>query len=145
MQQADAAIGFDGNADVPAIRPRHHHDAARLIGLQACDLLNIKLGKSSGIVNARKIVHLAEAAGMKLQLGGFLESRLGFTAAAHLALTSDAIVHFDFDTPLMFSEDPVVGGITYQPGGLISLPEVPGLGATMHENYLGGLEKVILK
>ena len=57
-----------------------HHDAKRLIDLEACDLLNIKLGKSSGIFNALKIIRLAEEVGMKIQVGGFLESRLGFTA-----------------------------------------------------------------
>jgi L-alanine-DL-glutamate epimerase-like enolase superfamily enzyme len=49
-----------------------------------------------------KIIQLAEAAGMKIQLGGFLESRLAFTAAAHLACSSEAIIYYDFDTPLMF-------------------------------------------
>jgi L-alanine-DL-glutamate epimerase-like enolase superfamily enzyme len=56
---------------------------------------------------------------------------LGFTAAAHLALTSDQIVYCDFDTPLMFEEDPVKGGIVYQDRGRIIVPEVPGLGAQL--------------
>src|SRR6185369_6652017 len=75
-----------------------HHDAKRLIDLKACDLLNVKLGKSGGIFKAFKILNLAEQAGMKMQMGGFLESRLGFTAAAHLALCSDSIIYCDFDT-----------------------------------------------
>ena len=33
-----------------------HHDAQRLVNLNACDLINIKLGKSSGIFKARKII-----------------------------------------------------------------------------------------
>lgn len=121
------------------------HDAKRLIGLSACDMFNIKLGKSSGIFKAQKIIRLAEAAGIKMQLGGFLESRLAFTAAAHLALTSDAILHYDFDTPLMFMEDPVIAGITYDNHGLISLPEQNGLGASIDESYLKQLEKKIIK
>lgn len=119
-----------------------HHDAKRLIDLQACDQLNIKLGKSSGIFNALKIVKLAEQANMHLQLGGFLESRLGFTAAAHLALSSDSIVYCDFDTPLMFTEDPVSGGITYDNHGVVTVPDVVGLGAWIDEGYLKKLKKV---
>lgn len=118
------------------------HDAKRLIDLQACDLFNIKLGKSSGIFKALKIIQLAEQANINIQVGGFLESRLGFTAAAHLALTSKNIIHCDFDTPLMFVEDPVIGGITYNQKGEISIPEKPGLGAAMDENYLQRLTKV---
>jgi len=113
-----------------------HNDAKRLIDLGACDMFNIKLGKSSGIFKAEKIIALASAAGMTLQLGGFLESRLGFTAASHLALTSDNIIHYDFDTPLMFVEDPVVGGIRFNGVGEITIPETPGLGAVVDNEYL---------
>ena len=119
-----------------------HHDAKRLIDLEACDLLNIKLGKSAGIFNTLKIIELAEQAGMKLQLGGFLESRLGFTAAAHLAHTSSNIVFCDFDTPLMFTEDPVSGGISYDARGVVKVPDVPGLGAWVEEGVLKSLSRI---
>lgn len=121
-----------------------HHDAKRLIDLSACDMFNIKLGKSSGIFKARKIIQLAEQAAILMQLGGFLESRLAFTAASHLALTSDAILHYDFDTPLMFIEDPVIGGIEYGDNGKITVPDKPGLGAVMDDHYLNKLVKVII-
>jgi L-Ala-D/L-Glu epimerase len=121
------------------------HDAKRLIDLSACDSFNIKLGKTSGIFKALKIIELAEKAKMPLQVGGFLESRLGFTASAHLALVSESIIHFDFDTPLMFIEDPIIGGITYDDKGVITMPEVPGLGASVAKPHLEKLIKVIIK
>jgi L-alanine-DL-glutamate epimerase-like enolase superfamily enzyme len=120
------------------------HDAERLIALKACQMFNIKLGKSGGFTKGLKIAQLADAAGLHLQVGGFMESRLGMTAAAHLALANDAIHHCDFDTPLMFTEDPVIGGIIYQPKGVIEVPEVPGLGAVVDEAYLVGADKVIV-
>jgi L-alanine-DL-glutamate epimerase-like enolase superfamily enzyme len=122
-----------------------HHDAERLINLDACDFFNIKLGKSSGIFNAIKITRLAEKAGFRLQTGGFMESRLGFTAAAHFAMTSDNIVFCDFDTPLMQEEDPVIDGILYGRGGIITLPQKPGLGASVDPEYLERLEKKIIR
>lgn len=115
-----------------------HHDAERLIALGACQRFNIKLGKSGGLFKARKIITLAEAAGMEVQIGGFLESRLAWTAAAHLALSSDAVQFCDMDTPLMFTADPVRSGISYGPGGIISTPELPGLGAVIDPNFLTG-------
>lgn len=108
-----------------------HHDAQRLIQLRACRLWNIKLGKSGGIFNALQMITLAADHDIRLQVGGFLESRLGFTASAHLALSGKHITHCDFDTPLMFSEDPVQGGIRYGENGSIEVPDVPGLGARM--------------
>ena len=120
------------------------HDAERLIQLNACDYMNIKLGKSGGIFKALKMARMAEEAGIHLQVGAFLESRLAMTAFAHFALCSPAIVHYDFDTALMFSEDPVTGGIIYEKNGVVKVPESIGLGATIDEGWLGKMEKVII-
>ena len=120
------------------------HDAERLIQLNACDYFNIKLGKSGGIFKALKMVKLAEQANIHLQVGAMLESRLAMTAFAHFSLCSPMIEHFDFDTCLMFSEDPVSGGIIYEKNGVVKVPEVAGLGATVEEKWLNKLEKIII-
>lgn len=119
------------------------HDAERLIALRACAMFNIKLGKSSGFFRGLKIAELGARAGLHMQVGGFMESRLGMTAAAHLALANDHIVHCDFDTPLMYTLDPVVGGIRYGANGAIEVPDTPGLGAAIDDAYLAEAEKFI--
>jgi L-alanine-DL-glutamate epimerase-like enolase superfamily enzyme len=116
------------------------HDAQRLIELNACDYMNIKLCKSGGIFKALKMARMAEKSGIKLQVGAMIESRLAMTAFAHYALCSPSIVHYDFDTALMFSEDPVSGGIHYGPNGVITVPETPGLGAYIIEERLSQME-----
>ena len=108
-----------------------HYDLQRLIRLNACDYVNIKLGKSGGLHTALKMVRIAEQAGMKVQVGGFVESRLGFTASAHLAMAAATTAWCDFDTPMMLSSDPVSGGIEYLPGGRVVLPDGVGLGASL--------------
>lgn len=120
------------------------HDAERLIRLNACKMFNIKLGKSSGLYRGLKIARLGALAGMEMQVGGFMESRLGMTASAHLALSNDHIHHCDFDTPLMFTEDPVIGGINYLDKGIIDVPEIPGLGAVIDDRYLTKAEKFLI-
>jgi L-alanine-DL-glutamate epimerase-like enolase superfamily enzyme len=117
-----------------------HHDAERLIALNACQYINIKLGKSGGIFNGLKMVKLAEAANIKLQVGAMLESRLAMTAFAHFALCSNNIEHYDFDTALMFGEDPVSGGIVYKENGVVSLPTGIGLGAYIEAERLATLD-----
>lgn len=120
------------------------HDAERLIQLNACQMFNIKLGKSAGFYRAQKIARLGAQAGIEMQVGGFMESRLGMTAAAHFALSNDHIHHVDFDTPLMFTEDPIIGGIQYKAKGVIEVPDVPGLGAVVDDSYLQKAEKFVL-
>ena len=121
-----------------------HHDAKRLIELSACDMFNLKLGKSSGLFKAKKIIALAEKENMKMQVGGFMESKITMTANAHLALTSKNIVYCDFDTPLMFAEDPVSGGIIYKAKGLVEVPDTVGLGAWIEKETLEKLEKTVI-
>jgi len=118
------------------------HDAERLIRIGACDYMNLKLGKSGGIYKGLKMVRMAEAAGIHLQVGAFMESRVAMTAFAHFALCSPSIEHYDFDTALMFSEDPVTGGITYEKNGVVKVPEKPGLGATIETDWLNRMEKI---
>ena len=121
-----------------------HHDAERLASIKACDYFNIKLGKSGGIFNALKIIEVAKKNNIKLQVGSFMESRLATTAFVHFAYASDLIVHFDFDTPLMLSQDPVMGGMKYEANGVITIDDSSGLGAKMDNAYLDTLEKVII-
>jgi L-alanine-DL-glutamate epimerase-like enolase superfamily enzyme len=66
------------------------------------------------------------------------------TAFAHFALCSPWIGHFDFDTALMFSEDPVTGGIVYEKNGVIKLPRGRGLGATVDNDWLKRLDRVVI-
>ena len=85
-----------------------HHDALKLIKLGAADYLNIKLGKSGGIHTGLKINAIAEAAGAKCMIGCFGESRLGLSAAAHLAMARPNIKFIDLDSAFYFKVDSVI-------------------------------------
>ena len=115
-------------------------DALKLIRMNACDYLNIKLAKSSGIHIAIKINAIAEAAGVKCMVGCMNETRLGLAASAHLVSAHPNIVFADLDGADMLSIDPVQGGIVYDDGGQVILPEGPGLGADFDSAFLSELE-----
>ena len=121
-----------------------HHDAKKLIDMGLCDYINIKLGKSSGIHKARKIIKKAEKASMAMQIGGFLESRILFTANCHLAHTSDWVHYYDFDSPLFMEEDPIEGGLAYETDWRVTLPETPGLGLTVDDSFLQKCNSTII-
>lgn len=60
-------------------------DAINIIQNRAADMVNIKLMKTGGIYNALKICCIAETFGVECMLGCMLESKIGLTAASHLA------------------------------------------------------------
>jgi len=121
-----------------------HHDAFRLARLGACDYFNIKFSKSGGINNALKIIAIAEASGIKCQVGCMSESRFALTALMHLVAARNNIVHFDIDSSLMLAEDPVVGGIEYKGNGKWELGDEVGIGADFKEEVLNEMESVIV-
>ncbi len=112
-----------------------HHDAFRLVASGCCDYLNIKLAKSGGIHTALKISAVAEASGSKCMLGCMMETRLGLTAAAHLAAARPNIRYLDLDSHLHLKQDPIVGGGRWQ-GATIALPDDPGIGAAVDPAFL---------
>jgi len=121
------------------------HDASKLIASGACDCLNIKLAKSGGIHVALKITAIAEAAGMWCMIGCMSETRLGLTAAAHLAAARPNIRYTDLDSAHLLTLDPVIGGMTYGAGGAIELPDSPGLGAALDPSFLALREAFVIE
>lgn len=104
-------------------------DALKIITTRGADLINIKLMKCGGFHNAIKIINMAETVGIKCMMGCMLESRIGITAAASLAVARRNMIKADLDTMLMFSEDFIVGGATVN-GNIIEVSNEPGLGIT---------------
>jgi L-alanine-DL-glutamate epimerase-like enolase superfamily enzyme len=73
-------------------------DALRIIKEKAAGAINVKLMKT-GIVHALEISRFAHAAGVKLMIGGMMESNLSMTASAHLAAGLGYFDFIDLDTP----------------------------------------------
>ena len=85
--------------------------------------INIKLMKSAGLLEARKMIAYARAEGMKVMVGCMTETSCACTAAAHLAPAADFC---DIDGNLLITNDLYKGMIVRD--GLMVLPEGPGLG-----------------
>lgn len=122
-----------------------HQDGYRNLAIDAIDLINIKLGKSGGICHAMKIASVAQAAGVYCQVGSFSETRLGITALVHYAKAWDNIIYYDLDSPLMQSEDPVIGGMEYHKDWKVTVDESPGIGADFDQKFLDRFERIEIK
>lgn len=122
----------------------NHHDALRLIQADACTYINIKLAKSGGMLEAKKINEIAERHKMHCMMGGMLESRVALSAFAHFATAHKNIIFYDMDTCMLGHKiDPVKGGVQYR-GYLIEIPETPGIGADVDEIFLKSCENVVV-
>lgn len=73
-------------------------DCRRVSRLKAAGVINIKLMKT-GLVESSAIARLAHKNGLKLMIGGMMESSLAMTAAAHLAAGMGIFDFVDLDTP----------------------------------------------
>lgn len=102
-------------------------DALKVLQMRAADLINIKLMKTGGIHNALKICSLAEIYGVECMLGCMLEAKVSVNAAAHLGAAKSVITKFDLDGPTLCSEDPIIGGATFD-GYKITVSDDFGLG-----------------
>jgi L-alanine-DL-glutamate epimerase-like enolase superfamily enzyme len=93
-----------------------------LIRANAVDAVNIKPMKS-GIVEALAIWNVATAAGLKLMIGGMLESPLAMSFSAHLAAGLGGFTYVDLDTPMFMQGHPFVGGFL-QTGARLSVAHI---------------------
>ncbi|XP_042502316.1 L-Ala-D/L-amino acid epimerase-like isoform X2 [Macadamia integrifolia] len=84
-------------------------DVQKIIEGNLADVINIKLAKF-GVLGALEIIEVARRSGLNLMIGGLVETRLAMGFAGHLAAGLGCFKFIDLDTPLLLSEDPVLGG-----------------------------------
>lgn len=96
----------------------------------ACGIFNIKLMKSGGLTEARKIMRVAHRASMQLMWGCNDESVVSIAAALHLAFSSESTKYIDLDGSFDLAKDVAVGGFVLQ-NGKMSLTEKIGLGVDL--------------
>lgn len=92
-----------------------------------CNIFNIKLMKTGGLLVAKQIAYIAEASKVKLMWGCNDESVVSIAAALHLALSSRSTKFLDLDGSLDLIKDVVTGGFHIK-NGMMSLNGKNGLG-----------------
>jgi L-alanine-DL-glutamate epimerase-like enolase superfamily enzyme len=89
--------------------------------------INLKLAKLGGLLVAVRMGGAAQAAGLQIMAGGMVETRLGMTAAAHMACALGGVDYVDLDTAWLLADDPYAGG--YEASGpRYVMPDAAGLG-----------------
>lgn len=97
---------------------RSLQDAKDVVRKQAADYINIKIMKS-GLLDALDIAAYARAAGLRLMIGGMVETRIAMGCSFSVVLGLGGFDVLDLDTPLLLAADPVKGGYRYDGPRLI--------------------------
>ncbi len=105
---------------------RSRADARQVVEQCAADYINIKIMKT-GVVEAHEIAAFTLASGLKLMVGGMVETRMAMGCSFSLVLGMKGFEVLDLDTPLLLGQDPVNGGYRYSGPRLIPWEE-SGLG-----------------
>lgn len=103
-------------------------DAFNVARERAVDVINIKLAKCGGVLEALNIVAIAKASGLELMIGCMVESNVGLAPSVHLACGTGEFSYIDLDSHLFLKELPLKGGFEVDGPRLIVRSVKKGLG-----------------
>lgn len=125
---------FEGLAEIrkktkiPIMADESCHNILDLENLylrKSVDMINIKLAKCGGIIEAKKMINFCDKHKIKYILGDMVQSSLGTAANLHAA-TLGNFVSYDLTLPERIKNDPFTGLIF--DGSKAYIPVSPGLG-----------------
>lgn len=135
LEQPCAADDFEGlarvaaDSGIPVVADesvKSMEGLERVVAARAVQGINLKLAKS-GLLGALGLGRAAQRHGLRLMVGGMVETRLGMTAAVHLTAALGGVAWPDLDTAWLLADDPWLGGYEAR-GPHYLLPDAPGLG-----------------
>ncbi len=149
LEQPVDAFDIDGlkyvtdHIDVPVFADeaaQTPEDVLEIVRNKAANGVNVKIMKA-GMVGALEIKSICRAAGIDLMFGCMLESKIGQSAAAHLACGTAAFSVFDLDSDLLLADNQPVQGGAERIGPILKLSDRPGLGCEVIESALESFGK----
>jgi len=118
-------------------------DARKALDIQACRIINIKLGRVGGFTAARQVHDLCRERRVPVWSGGMLESGIGRAHNIHLSSLPGFTLPGDISASRRYwAEDIIDPEVTVSAGGTIRVPATPGLG---FKPALDRIERIIVR
>lgn len=122
QQQIKTAVCLDESVKTPA-------DAEHAIGLGACRIINVKLGRVGGHSQAKQVERIAREQGIPIWCGGMLESGIGRAHNIAMATLAGFTLPGDISASARYWEEDIIDPpVTVSSLGTISAPEKAGIG-----------------
>lgn len=117
------------------IRSARHAEQA--IRLRACSIINIKLGRVGGFLEAKRVHDAAQAAGIPVWCGGMLESGVGRAHNVALATLPNFVLPGDVSASKRYwKRDIIDPPVETTPQGTIPVRDEPGFGYNLDRDFL---------
>ncbi len=111
--------------------------ARKALAIGACRIINIKLGRVGGYVEARRIHDLCRAQGVPVWCGGMLESGIGRAHNIALSTLEGFSLPGDVSASRRYWErDIIEPEVEVTPQGTIRVPEGAGIGFAVNERFI---------
>jgi L-alanine-DL-glutamate epimerase-like enolase superfamily enzyme len=111
------------------------YDAIKLVKSNAVHMFSVYIGKAGGINEARKILHIAEGAGIDCTIGSNIELGIGNAAKLHVAASSSIVTIAPDIAPWFYTEDVITPKLECI-NGKVKVPEGEGLGIRVDEDKI---------
>lgn len=114
-----------------------HESARKAYEMRSCRIINIKVGRVGGVVEARNIHDLCMRKSLPVWCGGMLESGIGRAHNLHLA----TLPNFKYPNDLSgskryYAEDIIEPPVEITSQGTIKVPDAPGIGVSPQEDRI---------
>jgi O-succinylbenzoate synthase len=117
-------------------------DARHALELEACQIINIKLGRVGGHASARAIQEYARLNNVPVWCGGMLESGIGRAHNIAMSTLEGFTLPGDVSASARYWEKDIIEPpVTVTPQGSINVPSSAGIGYAVDEDYIEALTK----
>ncbi len=108
----------------------------RAASLGSLKIANIKIQRVGGLKNARRLHDAAAARGIPCWMGTMPELGVGCAQAAMMAALPNCAFPTDVEASLRWFRDDIVDPLIEVRGGMIALPDAPGLGWSIDQSKI---------
>ncbi len=111
-------------------------DARKALAIGAGRVINIKVARVGGHLEARRVHDVAQAFGAPVWCGGMLESGVGRAHNIHLATLPNFTKPGDTSSSSRYWKQDIIHEALETKDGFMPVPQGPGIGVTLDREYL---------
>ena len=119
---------------------RSAHQAAQAIRLNACKIINIKLGRVGGFGEAKRVHDVCQQNNIPVWCGGMLEAGIGRAHNIALSTLPNFVLPGDVSASQRYWKQDVINPwVEVSPQGTIRIPDGVGFGYTLDQAFLDSI------